>query len=178
MRSPDAGRGKIDRSADAVISPSQACMTESATAALKELNCLVEKHNGQVVSVTCSQISDDHLRHLITCDTLSNLDLQHSRITDVGLVHIGRIRSLKRLHLGHTAVTGPGLRYISSLQNLEALDLTGTGVLIEEAAPHLALLSNLRWLDLRLTPKTEASRAAIDLLRRRLPDLRFHPLGV
>jgi len=146
---------------------------------LKQRGCFISVERGKISSVTGSeQLNDGDLASLINCQSLTNLDLQKSPITDCGMIHIGKIVSLCRLHLGHTSVTANGLVHLRSLQNLHSLDLTGTSILIDDAIEHLETVASLRWLDLRMTPKTEKSAAAIEYLRRRIPHLDFHPGGL
>ena len=140
---------------------------------------MICEERGAITSITGSdQLTDDDLPALIIFRSLKELDLQQSPITDDSLVHIGKITTLIRLHLGYTSVTANGLVHIRNLRDLQSLDLTGTSIAIEDAIEHLQALANLRWLDLRMTPKTEASAAAIECLRKRNPLLQFHPLGL
>lgn len=143
------------------------------------LGCSIQGERGSISSITGSdQLTDDDLKVLIDCQSLSNLDLQRSPITDNGMVHIGKIASLTRLNLGYTSVTANGLMHLRSLNNLHSLDLTGTSIVIDDAINHIQTLASLRWLDLRMTPMTESSKAAIEFLRTRNPNLKFHPLGL
>ena len=145
----------------------------------KQLGCFIQKERGSIASIAGSdQLTDDDLSALIDCRSLTYLDLQQSPITDDGMVHIGKIASLTGLHLGYTSVTANGLGHLWSLKNLHSLDLTGTSIVIDDAIDHLQTLTSLRWLDLRMTPKTESSAAAIERLRMRNPYLKFHPAGL
>src|SRR5262249_54513746 len=151
----------------------------SAVARLVQLGCLVKWKNDQVWSIFgMRQVGDSDLTQLSRLRGLRNLDLQDSRITNDGLIHLACLQSLQRIHLGNTKVTAEGLRHLAGLAQLAALDLTGTQVLIDSSVEYLKQLPNLRWLDLRLTPRTETSTAALAELRRALPELQFHPAGV
>jgi hypothetical protein len=146
---------------------------------LKQRGCFIREECGTITSITGSdQFTDDDLAALIDCRSLRELDLQRSPITDDGMAYIGKIVSLVRLHLGYTSVTANGLVHLRGLKNLHSLDLTGTSIVIDDAIDHLQTLASLRWLDLRMTPKTEASAAAIKHLRERNPHLSFHPGGL
>lgn len=145
----------------------------------KSKGCFLAYRGRRIEHIAGSaELQDDDLEKLAVCSALDYLDLQRSPITDAGMPYVGRSKSLTRLHLGYTSVTANGLRHLVPLAKLSSLDLTGTSIQIEDAVEHLQQLRSLRWLDLRMTPKSDASTAAIEELRRQLPRLRFHPLGL
>jgi Leucine rich repeat len=140
---------------------------------------MVSWENGHVWSISSMyKVGDNDLSQLKLLRELRNLDLQDSHITNDALVHLSGMDSLERIHLGHTKVTSEGLRHFAGLTKLAALDLTGTLVVLDNAVEHLKQFPNLRWLDLRMTPRTKTSAAALAELMRELPDLQFHPAGV
>ncbi len=146
---------------------------------LTQKGCFLELERGRISRVSASErFTDNDVWVLVYCGSLSYLDLQRSQITDYGMTYIGNIASLRGLHLGHTAVSAKGLAPLQNLTSLRSLDLTGTSIVIDDAVEYIEVLSSLRWLDLRLTPKTEASPSAIEHLRNKNPNLEFHPGGL
>jgi hypothetical protein len=134
---------------------------------------------GRISMVSASgHVTDSDVSVLISCRYLTYLDLQQSRITDDAMIYIGNLASLKRLHLGYTCISAKGLAHLRNLKRLRSLDLTGTSIVIDDALEYLEVMSSLRWLDLRSTPKTEASPSAIERLKNRNPNLEFHPAGL
>ena len=138
------------------------------------------QRDGRISRISgCEQLSDNDLIALIECQSLEELDLRCSAITDDGLVHVGRIASLVDLELCDTSVSANGLAHLRNLKNLRSLNLYGTSIVIDDdTVENLLALLSLQWLDLRETPLAKADTSAFEKLRRRNPNLEFHPLGI
>lgn len=148
-------------------------------ARLKQKGYYPKLELGRISMVSASDhVTDGDVSALISCRYLTYLDLQGCRITDDAMIYIGNLASLKRLHLGYTGISAKGLAHLRNLKGLRSLDLTGTSIVIDDAMEYLEVMSSLRWLDLRSTPQTEASPSAIERLRNRNPNLKFHPAGL
>ncbi len=142
--------------------------------------------------LTHTSVTDAGLRHIASCNQLRWLDLsftaatdaavagvagarqlqqlnlEKTHITDEAISTIAQLRQLEELDLSQTAVSDAGLSKLSRLTRLKVLWLTGTQV-TDEGLSALETLRGLEQLDLEGTRTTSA---AVDQLRRRLPNLK------
>ncbi len=63
----------------------------------------------EMLSLDCTQITDQGLAHLKGLTRLSELSLRATRITDAGLKHLEKLTSLKKLELNLTVVSRRGV---------------------------------------------------------------------
>jgi uncharacterized membrane protein len=85
------------------------------------------------LSLSYSNISDEHLTALIALQKLRSLDLRHTKITDASAESIGRLKELRVLNLMNTRISDRGVRQLHELENLQKLfvyetDVTAAGV--------------------------------------------------
>lgn len=73
-----------------------------------------------LLSLNCTDISDDGLRHLKRIRNLEHLRLNVTKVSDEGLGHLTTIRTLKKIELERTNVTDKGIAELrNSLPNCE-----------------------------------------------------------
>jgi serine/threonine protein kinase len=134
-------------------------------------------------------LTDSGLANLSTMTRLTVLAVYETAVTDAGMVHLRNLRQLKYLNLSRTSLTDAGLAQVVQLSNLDNLQLDHTRVTdagIELLAQHprlgvlslrgvrltdrgAAALAKMKTLKELLLSTTDASPAALQLLRERLP---------
>ena len=155
-------------------------VTDEGLANLVKLKSLKE------LDISCSvrgrNITDAGMEKLSECTCLKALNLQYCPITDKGLAQLAKLKSLTRLRIYKTQVTGDGLAVLkelpllkdltlnhmnlgetgiaqlAGLKSLERLNLSylDIGIRNEDLA-HLAGLTSLKFLDIRLRDVSESS---------------------
>lgn len=71
-----------------------------------------------------SELTDDHLKQLISLKKLAALDLTRTKVTDAGMKELAAIPSLTTLVLSGTKVTPAGLKELAPLKNLTRLEIS------------------------------------------------------
>jgi hypothetical protein len=124
---------------------------QQAVAALKQLGGVLVHYNDRLpdrpvilVDFTNNQqFQDDWLKHLAAFPHLTGVGLSGTALSDAGLRHLKRIAQLETLTLAETKVTDQGLAQLAAVKTLKNLDVRGTQV----------------------------SAAAVEVLRKQLPNL-------
>ncbi len=89
--------------------------TDAELEHLKGLTSLTE------LNLDLSKITDAGLEHLKGLTSVRSLNLNRTQITDAGLEHLKALTSLKTLDLGHTQITDAGLIHLKGLTRLTSL---------------------------------------------------------
>jgi beta-lactamase regulating signal transducer with metallopeptidase domain/Leucine-rich repeat (LRR) protein len=89
-------------------------------------------------------------------------------ISDTGMAHLVGLTNISRLTIGGPNLTDNGLKYLANMKNLDLLNIIG-GKFTDKALRHLEGLKTLRYLS--IDAENDFSPAALDHLRRRLPNL-------
>lgn len=97
---------------------------------------------------------------------------RNEQVTDDWLERLAGLTTLKRLDVANCAVHGPGLRYLAGLTNLRELNLTLTPV-TDDGLKHLSGLKELRKLGLASTQCSGTGFTHLQGLRN-LQDVNFH----
>lgn len=97
------------------------------------------------------------------------LQMANEDVTDATLTYLWPMEDLRELDLNDTAVTDDGLKLLAGLPKLEILRLRDTAITDEGFRTHLLPLERLKFLDLR---RTKVSSASKDEWRKRKPDER------
>ena len=134
-------------------------------AALKELTDL------RVLSLRGTLVTDKGAVHLKAFTKLRTLNLSTGEglITDAALPHLKSLTDLEYLDLDRTGITDAGLEHLKPLRKLRGLQVAFTAV-GDDGLEHLAALSELKELNAR---GTKVTKAGVDKLKRRLPELRI-----
>ena len=82
-------------------------------------------------------------------------------ITDAGLDPVATLADLRELNLSGHLVTSRGIEKLRGLKKLERLNLYGARRVGDDAAPHLAAMTALRWVDLKDTGVTGEGIASL-----------------
>jgi len=115
----------------------------------------------------CRQVTDVGLARLRPLVSLRLLALDETQVTDAGLAHLLLFPELRSLNLGQCrGVTDAGVAHVGALARLEKLYLAGCQRITDEGLAHLAGLTDLRLLDLSLTPVSDAGLAYLRPLTR------------
>lgn len=107
---------------------------------------------------------DDDLKVLAGLQSITELNLEGTKITDAGLKHLTQFPNLNSLNLSGTGVTDAGIKELSPLKNLASITL---GDAITDAGfKELAALKNLKTVNVpfqgKVSPQAdEALRTAI-----------------
>jgi Leucine-rich repeat (LRR) protein len=88
-------------------------------------------------------------------------------ISDVGMAHLAGLTSMERLSVGGPGLTDKGMAYLANMKNLDNLSVTGD--FTDEGLRCLETLTGLR--SLNITSEGAFTNAALNRLRRRLPNL-------
>jgi len=155
-------------------------VTDEGLANLVKLKSLKE------LDISCNvrgrNITDAGMEKLSECACLKALSLQYCPITDKGLAQLAKLKSLTRLRIYKTQVTGDGLAVLKELPflkdlTLDHMNLGETGIaqlaglkslerlnlayldigIRNEDLAHLADLTSLKFLDIRLRDVSESS---------------------
>jgi hypothetical protein len=94
----------------------------------------------EVLAVTWSNFSDDHLRDLIVLEQLHTLILQECLVTDLGIALLSHLPSLRTLNVCSALITGAALGFIPKFPSLQILDLSGCDNISPPAVHNLRLL--------------------------------------
>ncbi|MBK7930430.1 MAG: hypothetical protein IPJ98_24015 [Bryobacterales bacterium] len=135
--------------------------------------------NLRSLAVGGNKLTEVGLQVLRTLPQLESLDLSGKQRTDSGLWTLGTtdlgldpvatVGGLRELNLSGLGITSRGLAKLKPLAKLARLDLHGCKRAGNDAAPALAALPALRWVDVRDTAFTAEGVAE---LRRLRPDVR------
>jgi len=127
-----------------------------------------------------NKLTEVGLQVLRTLPQLRTLDLSGRQRTDSGLWSLGTtdlgldpiatVAELRELNLSGLGITGRGLGKLKPLAKLERLDVHACKRVGNDAAPFLAALPALKWVDVRDTAFTAAG---VDELKKLRPDLRI-----
>ena len=112
-------------------------------------------------------LGDEDLACLGKLTRLRELSLSPAEFSDAGVKHLAGLTSLERLYLGGAGLTDEGLKYLKDMTKLDYLGLTGD--FTDEGLRRLEALKGLRTLN--ITSENAFSSAALDRLRRELPNL-------
>ncbi len=115
-------------------------------------------------------VTDAGLDSLASLTNLTSLNLRGAKITDAGLQKLAPLKKLEELDLSETRVSAKGLAALAALPNLRKLTLWNDSQVRPDAAPRLAALKTLRWLDVKATALDPATTSQ---LRRELPECRI-----
>jgi len=115
-----------------------------------------------------NQITGSGLTVLAAMPELEWLFLDRNPLGDAALAHVGQLTNLQQLDLTSTDITDQGLAAIGRLGRLKALWLADTAI-GDAGLAELGGLSELEMLDVR---RTNVTAAAIDELRKKLPNLK------
>ncbi len=120
------------------------------------------------LDLSFTSASDAGVAWLGDLKLLEQLNFEKTKITDRTVELVGDLRQLEELDLSQTLITDAGLKHLSRLSQLSILWLTGTQV-TDEGLTALAPLRSLEQLELE---GTRVTPAALDQLRKRLPNLK------
>ncbi|MDP2895077.1 MAG: M56 family metallopeptidase [bacterium] len=112
-------------------------------------------------------LGDEDLACLAKLTRLRDLALSPCEFSDVGVKHLAGLTSLERLWIGGPGLADEGLKCLKGMTKLDYLGLTGD--FTDEGLRHLEGLKGLRTLN--ITSEGAFSNAALDRLRRELPNL-------
>lgn len=135
--------------------------------------------NLRSLAVGGNKLTEVGLQVLRTLPQLESLDLSGRQRTDSGLWTLGTtdlgldpvatVGALRELNLSGLGITSRGLSKLKPLAKLQRLDVHGCKRVGNEAAPALAALESLRWVDIRDTAFTAEG---VSELRRLRPEVR------
>lgn len=112
-------------------------------------------------------LGDEDLACLAKLTRLRDLALSPLDISDAGVKHLAGLTSLERLWIGGSGLTDEGLKYLKGMTKLDCLGLTGD--FTDKGLRRLEGFKGLRTLN--VTSGGAFSNAALDRLRRELPNL-------
>lgn len=121
-------------------------LNNDGLAALQQLPNLEE-----VTFEGMGKITSASLRHLSKIPSLKKLAFFCNTVSDKDFIYLRDMPQLKTLMLERTNITDSGLQFFSNLNQLEVLDLYTTNV-TDAGIPHLVQLKSLRKLNLRKHP--------------------------
>ena len=79
----------------------------------------------EVLAVTWSDLTDDHLHDLLSMDKLHTLLLQECLITDTGIKCLARLPALRTLNVSSLDITDASLPHIELCPSLQTVDMSG-----------------------------------------------------
>jgi hypothetical protein len=112
-------------------------------------------------------IRDEDLACLAGLTRLRELFLAPQEFSDEGLKHLSGLIFLERLGVGGSGVTDAGLAHLSNLKKLNYLSINGA--ITNQGLRRLEGLNTLTHLS--ITSNSACTQAAIEHLRRQLPNL-------
>jgi hypothetical protein len=126
---------------------------------------LGDEYFGDVIAIYGgdSYSIDSALEQLKGFSTISNLDLNKSKVSDRGMKHIHGFPDLTFLRLDDTQITDAGFESVKGLAKLDSLSLINTPI-TDAGLKHIVGLSNLRSLKLDGTQITDDSMGYVNKL--------------
>ena len=121
------------------------------------------------INLYSTNVTDADMAWLAACPRLEVIDLSDTKVGDHGLALLAKLPRLRVLRISSPRVSDAGCRSISRMATLEELSLASSNVRSEAGLHELSKLRNLKLLELTVS----ASEAALDDLRRRLPDCKI-----
>jgi hypothetical protein len=122
------------------------------------------------INLSGTNATDADMQWLAACQRLEVIDLSATKIGDQGLARLAPLPDVRRLKISSPRISDECCKSIARLRTLEELSLASTNVRTEAAILELAGLPKLKRLDLSVG----VSEAALDELRRRLPECKVN----
>lgn len=116
-----------------------------------------------------SAIHDEDLACLSNMKRLRNLQIPDGAVTDAGMAHLAGLTSMERLVIGCPDLTDKGVEQLANMRRLYCLVIEGN--ITDKGLQHLEKLKGMRILEIR--PQHDFSRAALNRLRTKLPNLQI-----
>lgn len=128
---------------------------------LRSKQCQIEKENGHVVALKCTdegQLTDADLADIVQLRKLKALILSKQPITDKGLGTLSELKQLRDLAIDQCQIKGRGFKDLD-LPRLHELELGRTGVNV--ALSNCQHLTGLRVVSFRLSDLTDSGLAKL-----------------
>lgn len=93
----------------------------------------------EMLAVTWSDLSDDHLHDLVAMDQLHTVLLEECLITDTGIELLAQLLALQTLNVSSLDITDASLRHIDLFPSLQTLNMSGCVNVSLEGARALSL---------------------------------------